>query len=489
MQRLESNESGSITSAITGLHQIFTMVLMHQDIQLPRDNLPESVQSASEKFSTWLYARYTETHNRMLQLLGHKDQGVQELALCCIVKLLQSEGQHPIKTTPGTYPFPIERLEALVSALVMDSVDNQHLITLLFEYLECQDFMYYSLMAVNRIVKAHKGKDITEVYMNNLFLFLEQFSLPEGGSSTRLIQKLLLYPDSDEKVEDEESTCEKKTNAFTLPYEQASQCLEDIWEVVMKYPLTPDLHRRSLILLPDKVMPHLKQPVQLTGFFMESYNCGGGLSLLALQGVFVLINKHNLDYPDFYTKVYAMLEPTIFQARYRARFFMLLDRFLASSYLPEYIVASFTKRLSRLCLVAPTPCLILLIKFITNLLIRFPGLRKMIHNPHATSVERDPFDANESDMSKTHASESSLWELASLQQHTLPYVAKSASFINRNLPIMEYNIGEYVESTYEEIFERNCKLTVKENVPTTFHKPKGLFEYHCDQMSQDWSMV
>lgn len=66
-------------------------------------------------------------------------------------------------------------------------------------------------------------------------------------------------------------------------------------------------------------------------------------------------------------------------------------------------------------------------------------------------MERDPFVADESDLSKTHASESSLWEVASLQQHSLPYVAKAAGFINRNLPLVEYNIGEYVESTYEEV--------------------------------------
>lgn len=42
-------------------------------------------------------------------------QGVQELALCFIVKLLQSEGQHPIKATPDVYPFPQERLVVSVS--------------------------------------------------------------------------------------------------------------------------------------------------------------------------------------------------------------------------------------------------------------------------------------------------------------------------------------------------------------------------------------
>jgi len=37
------------------------------------------------------------------------------------------------------------------------------------------------------------------------------------------------------------------------------------------------------------------------------------------------------DYPDFYQKLYALLEPTVFHVKYRARFFYLLDLFLTST--------------------------------------------------------------------------------------------------------------------------------------------------------------
>jgi len=37
------------------------------------------------------------------------------------------------------------------------------------------------------------------------------------------------------------------------------------------------------------------------------------------------------DYPDFYQKLYALLEPAIFHVKYRARFFYLLDLFLTST--------------------------------------------------------------------------------------------------------------------------------------------------------------
>ncbi len=37
------------------------------------------------------------------------------------------------------------------------------------------------------------------------------------------------------------------------------------------------------------------------------------------------------DYPDFYNKLYALLEPSVFHVKYRARFFFLTDLFLTST--------------------------------------------------------------------------------------------------------------------------------------------------------------
>lgn len=37
------------------------------------------------------------------------------------------------------------------------------------------------------------------------------------------------------------------------------------------------------------------------------------------------------EYPDFYRKLYGLLDPSIFHVKYRARFFHLADLFLSSS--------------------------------------------------------------------------------------------------------------------------------------------------------------
>lgn len=50
---------------------------------------------------------------------------------------------------------------------------------------------------------------------------------------------------------------------------------------------------------------------------------GGVVSVMSLSGLFILMTEHGLEYPNFYTKLYALMTPDIFMAKYRARFFQV----------------------------------------------------------------------------------------------------------------------------------------------------------------------
>lgn len=52
----------------------------------------------------------------------------------------------------------------------------------------------------------------------------------------------------------------------------------------------------------------------------RSYDIGGVVSVMALSGLFVLMTKYGLEYPNFYEKLYALLIPSIFMAKHRAKF-------------------------------------------------------------------------------------------------------------------------------------------------------------------------
>ena len=195
---------------------------------------------------------------------------------------------------------------------------------------------------------------------------------------------------------------------------------------------------------------------------------GGAISLLALNGVFFLISKHNLEYPEFYKKLYSLCTPELMHAKYKARFFYLANLFLASSHLPEYLVAAFIKRFSRLCLTAPANSILLLLPFIGNLLLRHKSLVKMIDNTEEHYIMDEP------DPAKSKAVESGLWEIKTLQSHALPQVSQAAKFINKNLPQMEWNIEDYLENTYDDMFATEAKKKIFVNVPLTFERPVGL---------------
>ena len=209
-----------------------------------------------------------------------------------------------------------------------------------------------------------------------------------------------------------------------------------------------------LLRLHIQIMPHLVKPNMLLDWLVDSLDAGGATGLLALNGLFTLITKHNLDYPAFYTRLYALLgsvvnsadndatiTPSVLHMRYRSRFLRLLETFLSSTHLPAALVASFAKRLSRLALRSPPAAIVSIVPLIWTLLKRHPQCTRLIHRDFSSSSSetggplgvnassdkglvdkfsegpagvRDPYDATEPDPNKTRALESSLWELASL---------------------------------------------------------------------------
>ena len=58
-------------------------------------------------------------------------------------------------------------------------------------------------------------------------------------------------------------------------------------------------------------------------FLTTSYDIGGVISVMALNGLFVLMTQHGLEYPKFYEKLYALLTPAVFLAKHRAVFFQV----------------------------------------------------------------------------------------------------------------------------------------------------------------------
>ena len=134
------------------------------------------------------------------------------------------------------------------------------------------------------------------------------------------------------------------------------------------------------------------------------------------------MTQHGLEYPNFYEKLYALLVPSIFMAKHRAKFFevmltvqstchmvlkiqfyessvylfinvrlynlQLLDSCLKSPLLPAYLAAAFAKKLSRLSISVPPSGSLVIVALIHNLLRRHPSINCLVHRVSTKSSSR-----------------------------------------------------------------------------------------------------
>lgn len=229
---------------------------------------------------------------------------------------------------------------------------------------------------------------------------------------------------------------------------------------ILRHQLSKAQRKTILDLLAQRIAPWFQEVALLSDFLTDSFNFGGSISLLAVSGLFYLIQKKNLDYPQFYPKLYSMLDSDILHSKHRSRFFRLLNIFLASTHLPAALVASFIKKLSRLALHAPPSGIVIVVPWIYNLLKNHPACTFMIQRklpnaaaflaPHLNTWG-DPFCMEEPDPMKTGALESSLWEIQTLQSHYHPNVATIAKIISEQFTKQAYDIEDFLDHSYGSV--------------------------------------
>ncbi|KAI5117740.1 hypothetical protein M0805_004929 [Coniferiporia weirii] len=222
---------------------------------------------------------------------------------------------------------------------------------------------------------------------------------------------------------------------------------------------------RALTVLHHGVLPHLTRAVLVMDWVAGCVDHGGSVGLLALNALFVLMREYNLDYPQFYTRLYAFLDRNVLHLRYRARFFRLTELFLSSSHLPATLLASFVKRLARLSLSAPPAAIIMAIPFTYNILKRHPALMSMIHRVESDSDQNseaiDPFLAAEPNPTQTGALQSSLWELATHRYHYHSSVATLARVLEAAFTRPAYGMEDFLDHTYATLFDTEVNRKIK----------------------------
>jgi U3 small nucleolar RNA-associated protein 19 len=292
---------------------------------------------------------------------------------------------------------------------------------------------------------------------------------------------------SDNEGEDDKNDKSKKRKTKLSPMQSIGQHRSALQEATLAILKLPNLPPRSLKLIlqhfPSQILPNTTHPLRFADFCTNAYDMGGITSLLALNSLFILMTQCGLEYKKFYPSLYNLVEPKIFYAKYRTRFFKLLVKCLSSNQmLPAYIVAAFCKKLCRCALNAPPSGALFVLALISNLLRKHEECACIIHRTGGDDdgLINDVYDIDQLDPAKSRAIESSLWELNALEQHYHPSVSGMAKGCGmEDSKTLMHNLDEFLLHTYRSLFDQERKRAGnkrRDKLPLTFHEPEGLFK-------------
>ena len=468
------------------LFQIFKKLFTRHELKPLSAKLQATLSQELVKFNQWCRKCYTSYKSKILSVIRNLTIETS-LALDCLdlyMQLLELEATHLAPNSSDPY-FPAQTLSDLVDALWSSNIENSEIDPttgqstnfILLEFVEKYykkfvDIQYYFQLEFNHLSdldeKSHPKK------LNGELGAAKWLAITNHDCHITNTEAV----DLEVFVENPPQAVENEQKFRTL--------LEQNWLYILGGELTVQQYKTILLITHKRIVPHFLAPTKLMDFLTAAYNLqmtndqdgSGVIPLLALNGLFELMKSFNLEYPNFYEKLYQLLTPSLMHVKYRPRFFRLMELFLSSTHLSAHLVASFIKRLARLSLSAPPGAIVSIFPFIYNLLKKHPNCMVMIHNPKYLSdpfdgPERrqelrtlraqyvDPFDMSEPNPELTHALDSSLWELQTLANHYHPNVAALGRIFSQPFRKLHYNMEDFLDWSYDSLLKAEATRKLK----------------------------
>ncbi|KAF2151343.1 CBF-domain-containing protein [Myriangium duriaei CBS 260.36] len=402
----------------------------------------------------------------LCKFLAHEDDHVRSTALTLLMRIVKAEVSQ--QESRSTQAWKTGAFYSLVRTLITKKNVEGPVQEFLEAFVEeHDDIRFYTFAAIERVLSEQPEEGRRTAATGSLNLLLEI----EG------------IPDSNDQLEDWYGVAPEQLSSTLVLLKAHRKQAQTTWLQVFGSSLDKQQRKQILEVFTERIAPWFSRPETLMDFLTDSYNEGGATSLLALSGVYYLISEKNLDYPQFYQKLYSLLDEGILYSKHRARFFRLLETFLSSTHLPANLVASFIKRLSRLALHAPPGGIVMVVPWVYNMLKKHPQCTFMIHREIRELSEKeelegsgmdDPFDMSETDPVQTSAIDSSLWELHTLQHHYHPNVATLAKIISEQFTKQEYNVEDFLDHSYNGLIDAELGKDLKKAPVVEFEIPKRI---------------
>ncbi|TIB88662.1 CBF-domain-containing protein [Wallemia mellicola] len=498
------------------LQRVFSSLLVSDRILGLKSTSDNEAITITKK---WLLDKYTKFFIILGQLLYSNEHSLRITSLHISMSLIRTESSYiSNKTKPATPQFAIESFRRLVRSLLVSEkpiIDDVRK-----EWIEkwpgkCDDIRYFffketiSLLREFDIKNESRPKYLTANVLSileNIHTMptdqseIDEFWVPEIArqekeqvkqsnlEQTKLdSQDWTAYYDQMVTEEDEEKATDKNAKKSkvrdTINLSAHRAMYSGVWLTLLKCPTGLDVseNRRALVVLHQLVIPFLKpsERASLADWLSDCCDIGGVNALLALNSLWRLMRDHNLDYPDFYRRLYALCDRNVLHVLYRARFFRMLDLFLSSTHLPALLVAAFIKRLSRLSISASPAAIVMLIPFTYNLLKRHPGCMHLIHSERmAQGEEADMYKVEETDPMLSNALDSSLWEMSTHQSHYHSSVNRMSQIFSQVFSKPNFAMEEFLDHAYITMFDSEIRRRIKNNPALYDGKTIGIFGGH-----------
>ncbi|KAF2773423.1 CBF-domain-containing protein [Teratosphaeria nubilosa] len=406
--------------------------------------------------------------------IGSPDAAQESTALTLLMRLVKEETSHESRRSAQAWRTGTGTFCSLVVALLEKTHAEGGRQEFVEKYVEeHDDVRFYTVLAIKQYFDKNRDA-IADEHVANAIDILAQI---EG------------VPQSEDQLEDWYGAAPLPENKQLVSLTAHRKTAQEAWLAIFRCGLSRNQRKRILGVATTTILPWFTTRIELLADFLaDSFNEGGSISLLALSSIFHLMTQRNLDYPDFYTKLYSLLDQDVLHSKHRSRFFRLLDKFMSSTHLPATMVASFIKRLARLSLQAPPGAIVWIVPWTYNMLKQHPACAFMLHrtyhpahniynlNPayEETGIVKDTFDANETDPTATGAIDSSLWELETLSSHYHPNVATLAKILSEQFTKREYSLEDFLDHSYGTLLDNELSRALKKAPVVEWEIPKRI---------------
>ncbi|OIW16137.1 hypothetical protein TanjilG_18852 [Lupinus angustifolius] len=514
-----------VLESLLSLHSFFLPLLPTLPSSATRADDSTTDDQSQFIYLTWLRSKFDELVKSLVEILvaPQCDETLKEVVLDTLMEFVKV-------ANAGQFHSAI--YHKLLRSIVHSMDPVAFLVDLLTsKYFKYIDIRYYTFISLTKLATTLEGKDVTdgrsastdstdenqlssnmEHVIHNMYYTISNVPPLESSNDTSNIE-MWSRSESDGDAADKQPKPEKHNkNALSAAKIAKKMKLKftKAWIGFLRLPLPLDLYKEVLVNLHQAVIPHLSNPIMLCDFLTRSYDIGGVVSVIALSSLYVLMTQYGLEYPNFYEKLYALLVPSIFMAKHRARFFQLLDSCLKSPLLPAYLAASFAKKLSRLLLSVPPSGALVITALIHNILRRHPSINCLVHREDSVDEGKDDlrkdeaiaanlddaktgampcqklgidhFNNEENNPKKSCAMRSSLWEIDTILHHYCPPASRQvlALSLGNDLTVRaktsEVDVGDFSSGSYATILGAEISRRVKQ-VPLAFFKttPSSLF--------------